>query len=77
MLDVPRCVDRSCRHLAGVKDAPDAHPDIIGVQVWHCPAFPDGIPEDITTGDNLHMEPDPRQKDGTEGIIYERIEAPA
>jgi hypothetical protein len=76
MVNIPRCLERQCRHLAGVKDAPGANADIIGAnQVWHCPAFPDGIPEDITDQDNLHMEPDPRQEDGTEAVVYERTEA--
>jgi hypothetical protein len=35
-----------------------------------CKAFPDGIPEEISYGDNLHLEPYP----GDNGIQYEEGE---
>jgi len=42
---------------------------------WVCPAFPDGIPDDILDGDNLHTTPDPRQAPGTDAIVYEEAAA--
>lgn len=62
---------RACAHLEGVKDTtPELGIKGAGER-WVCPAFPDGIPEDINNGENLHTTPDPRQEDGTEEIVYQ------
>ena len=36
-----------------------------------CEAFPDGIPEEIITGDNDHLSPLPEQEND---IVYDPIE---
>jgi len=36
-----------------------------------CRAFPDGIPEDITEGRNLHRQP----YDGDRGVRFEKVTA--
>jgi hypothetical protein len=38
-----------------------------------CAAFPDGIPDEITSGENLHNSPLPDQNNS---IIFEKIEKP-
>lgn len=58
----PQCFKRKCKHLIG----PDPARGIVT-----CKAFPDGIPDDIAYGDNLHLVP---QK-GDHGITYEREES--
>lgn len=78
MIGPCRCFERNCVHLTGI-DQPN-HPEAKRLedeegQVWVCPAFPRGIPEDIAYGDNLHGSVDPRQEDGTEDIVYQQAEA--
>lgn len=53
MIAVPNCHKRGCIHYAGVEPGPDGdeegeHPV--------CVAFPDGIPDMIAYGDNLHLK---------------------
>lgn len=77
MISEARCFGRSCRHLIGIEHLNKEDDSDEASQVWVCPAFPRGIPNDIAYQDNLHMEPDPRQEDGTEAIVYERLEGEA
>lgn len=65
MLAEPRCYTRNCRHFIGVKNDGDEATERV-----FCVAFPDGIPDDISYGDNLHTKPFP----GDHGIQYERGE---
>lgn len=59
----PRCSQRNCVHFAGVKsDGEEVSERVV------CRAFPEGIPEDIAYGDNLHLEP----VDGDHGIQFEQ-----
>lgn len=63
MLPEPRCFTRNCVHYFGVKwlgpeENSEAHV---------CNAFPDGIPNEIAYGDNLHLKPFP----GDRGIQFE------
>ena len=77
MLDAPRCNERRCINFAGAgqpANPQDRRDEFEAGQVWVCPAFPGGIPDDIAFGDNLHLELDERQAAGTEGIVYERAE---
>lgn len=63
MLTEPHCSRRRCRHFRGVKNDGDET-----TERPVCTAFPDGIPEEIAYGDNLHLEP----VAGDNGIIFER-----
>ena len=57
------CSKMRCKHYRGI-----VQPD--GTEATErdiCTAFPDGIPGEITTGENLHVEPFP----GDNGIQYE------
>jgi hypothetical protein len=68
MVAMCKCAIRKCKHLQGVKQ-PDGTEE--GGEYWVCAAFPDapeGIPEEIAFGDNLHLEPYP----GDHGIQYEK-----
>ncbi len=69
-----RCFERECRYLTGIIDVPNLAADCItdGAHRWACPAFPDGIPDDIAYGDNLHERPDPRQEGA---LVFEPFEA--
>lgn len=50
----PFCYRRNCKHYIGAKDFTEiAEED----QRLICKAFPDGIPEEIIYGDNLHLIP--------------------
>jgi len=67
-LQEPRCFTRNCVHFVGVKNR------IEGDDLSHvnfCNAFPDGIPDDIAYGDNLHTEPLKNQ--GNE-IVFKKAE---
>jgi hypothetical protein len=61
-LRVPNCYLRSCVHFTGVKMHNKDHVD-------YCKAFPDGIPDDIAYGDNLHEKP---LQDQGNDIVYEK-----
>ena len=62
MLVEPQCSIRKCKHLQGCKGTEEEG------QVPVCTAFPDGIPDEISYGDNKHLSPYP----GDHGIQYER-----
>lgn len=64
MLPQPECFTRGCRHLRGATDADERQ------QLPACLAFPNGIPDDIAYGDNLHLTVDPRQAKGNT-VVYE------
>ena len=61
MLEEPTCYTRECKHFMGITGYKE--PD----QYFICKAFPDGIPDKITYGDNLHLEP---LKDQGNDIVY-------
>jgi hypothetical protein len=67
MLPEPACYARRCKHFAGV--AQDAEEEDSERSV--CPAFPDGIPDDIVSGrdDHLTVRPGPHGR-----TVYEREE---
>lgn len=50
MLAEPRCYARNCRHFGGVEqtDGTEQSERVV------CPAFPNGIPDRIAYGDDLH-----------------------
>jgi hypothetical protein len=58
MLAEPRCFTRQCKHFIGARWIDE---DEEASEVPVCPAFPNGIPEDIAYGDTLHNEIDARQ----------------
>lgn len=63
MLREPNCFTRRCRHFTGVKlDGQEESTERVV-----CEAFPDGIPDEIAYGENLHTSPFP----GDNGIQYE------
>ncbi len=65
MILEPRCRKRGCRHFDGV-----IQPD--GTEVTEmvvCTAFPNGIPDEIAYGANLHLEPLPNQGND---IVFEK-----
>jgi hypothetical protein len=51
MILEPNCYKRECKHYGGVKDDGPLERD----ERNFCRAFPDGIPEDIAYGDDLHL----------------------
>mgnify|MGYP001578123507 CR=1 FL=1 len=64
MLLEPECSKRDCIHFQGV-DQPD------GTEMTErviCKAFLDGIPNEISYGDNLHLTPLPEQEND---IVFE------
>lgn len=63
MIREANCHKRRCRHYEGLKR--DGEPE--GNERHVCAAFPDGIPESIAFGFDLHMSPVP----GDNGIRYE------
>ncbi len=70
MLAEPNCNKRRCRHFieeGGIMS--DSPGDEITERPF-CPAFPKGIPREISYGSNKHLKVRPDQK----GIlVYERI----
>lgn len=64
MIEAPKCWERKCKHFLGVKQDEDGE---LNERVV-CKAFPDGIPEEIAYGDNLHEKPLPDQGND---IVYE------
>lgn len=67
MLKEPNCFKRLCKHYEGVVLLREADESS---ETHVCPAFPEGIPTDITYGKNLHEEIHPAQND-EKGILYE------
>ena len=66
MLKIPRCFERKCIHFKGVTWLGKQEKS----EINFCNAFPEGISEDITYGDNLHLIPIKGQ-DNT--IVFEKI----
>ena len=64
MMPEPRCFTRKCKHYTGVKQDKDG--EVNERQV--CVAFPDGIPDEIAYGDELHIGPWPDDN----GIRFEK-----
>lgn len=54
MIDEPNCSIRHCKHFIGIKsdegDEPEENERVV------CEAFPDGIPDEIAYGENLHLK---------------------
>jgi len=53
MMREPNCSKRNCVNFLGVVQ-PDGTEK---TEVNYCRAFPNGIPDDIAYGDNLHLKP--------------------
>ena len=71
MLATPACFERRCVHYIGVSQ------NVFSNYISHgteeperhvCLAFPEGIPDQIAYGDNLHLTPLPNQGNS---IVYE------
>jgi hypothetical protein len=70
MLVKSKCWEYGCKHFRGV-DQPD---DTELTERYVCEAFPQGIPDEITLGENPHLEPYPpssEQPEGDRGIQFE------
>lgn len=65
MLREPRCFARQCKHFLGVNDVNQEVEQLVV-----CKAFPEGIPDEIAYGDDLHLKP----VEGDRGIQYEKVE---
>jgi len=61
MLLEPKCYTRGCKHYDGVIWLGDEEE----TEVFVCPAFPRGIPGEISDGENKHLEPLPNQGNAT------------
>ena len=69
MLPEVNCLNRRCKHFLGA-----IQPDGTELtEVWNCEAFPEGIPNEIAYGDNLHLEVFEGQMNS---IIFEEGEIP-
>lgn len=66
MLAEPRCRIRNCIHYRGITWLGNEESS----EVNFCNAFPEGIPNEIVYGDNLHLKPLKSQKND---IIFEKI----
>lgn len=66
MILEPRCSQRRCKHLTGVFQPTGEEQ---GGELPACAAFPEGIPDDIAYGPNLHLVPVEGQQNE---IVYER-----
>ncbi len=64
MINEPKCRARSCKHYRGIVGEEDQGQRPI------CAAFPDGIPDEIAYGNNLHLSP----VAGDRGLMYEKGE---
>lgn len=65
-IEEPRCSIRRCIHFQGVKQPNDDEE----TEIVYCTAFPDGIPNEIAYGSNLHLKP----VEGDHGIQFVRNE---
>jgi hypothetical protein len=63
MIEEPKCLQRRCEHFQGVRWLGEEESSERPV----CKAFPDGIPDEIAFGDNLHLQP----FKGDHGVQYE------
>lgn len=66
MLAEPRCFIRNCVHYRGATWFGDEEE----TENNFCNAFPEGIPEEIAYGDNLHLQPLKNQKND---ITFEKV----
>lgn len=64
MITPPKCFLRKCKHYVGIQWMGSRESTERPV----CPAFPEGIPDEIAYGDNLHEEPLPEQDNN---IVFE------
>ena len=55
-----KCYERRCKHFQGTAMGHD-----------FCEAFPDGVPDEIAHGENLHTAP---LQDQGNGIVFEAFE---
>lgn len=65
MLKEPSCNKRKCKWFLGVQQ-PDGTEENEHV---FCVAYPEGIPDDIAYGDDLHMEV---REDQSNTIVFEK-----
>jgi hypothetical protein len=65
VLAEPRCSIRRCKHLGGVAQSDGTEL----TEVCICAAYPDGIPDEIAYGNDLHLV---RRSDQENEIVYER-----
>lgn len=65
MLVPPNCFTRNCKWYTGVIQ-PDGTEQ---TEVVACDAFPKGIPEEISYGENNHLKPFPGQEND---IVFEK-----
>jgi len=63
MIDTPKCSDRKCKHYIGIKNDGDELSERP-----YCKAFEDGIPNDISYGNNKHLNMVKGQKNN---VIFE------
>jgi hypothetical protein len=75
MRSEPICHQRRCRHFWGIKS-----PNVADPLLWredagfaYCRAFPDGIPDEIEDGHNLHLTPLPGEGND---LVYEEQPQP-
>ena len=66
-IERPNCSRRMCLHYRGISQPSGMER---GGELAVCDAYPNGIPDDIAYGDDLHLTPRP----GDNGIQYEPIE---
>lgn len=62
-LQEPRCFARNCKHFDGIRERKENDHIVV------CPAYPDGIPDRIAYGTELHLTV---QEDQVGKIVYER-----
>ena len=66
MIEEPRCFSRDCRHFQGVEQRGPNEAD----QILVCPAYPNGIPDRIAYGTELHLIAQDDQVPN--GVVYEK-----